>query len=132
MDKFDICLVESVNGISFGSDRAIVRNALGNNFKVFRKSRYSKNTTDDFGVCHVFYSSDDTLDAIEIFPGAAICVNSAEISFEYPALIEWVKHLDPEAAADSDGIVSKKLSIGVYAPYEQCESILFGKQGYYK
>lgn len=131
MDKFEICLVASVNEIPFGSARTIVRDALGNDFKEFKKSKYSKNTTDDFGSCHVFYSSNDTMDAIEIFPDATICVNTTKISFEYPVLIEWIKHLDPEAEEDSDGIVSKKLSIGVYAPYQQVESILFGKQGYY-
>lgn len=131
MDKFEICLAKSVNGIPFGSARTKVRDALGNNFEEFKKSKYSKNTTDDFGTCHVFYSSNDTMDAIEIFPEVTVYVNSTEISFEYPALIKWVRNLDPEAEEDSDGIVSKKFSIGVYAPYQQVESILFGKQEYY-
>lgn len=132
MNKYDICLVESVNGIPFGADRAAVRTALGNNFKEFKKSKFSKNTTDDFGSCHIFYSVDDTLEAIEIFSGATICVNNKVISLECPELIEWVKSLDPEAEEDSDGIVSKKLSIGIYAPYQEFESILFGKKEYYR
>ena len=48
------------------------------------------------------------------------------------SLIAWVKGLDSEAVEDSDGIVSKKFSIGVYAPNQVFESILFGKQGYYR
>lgn len=132
MSKFEICLNTSVNGIPFGSERAAVREALGGKYKEFKKSKFSKNTTDDFGTCHVFYSSDDRFDAIEIFSEAAISVDSNSIPLACPALIAWVKDIDPEAAEDSDGIISKKLSIGVYAPNQEFESILFGKQGYYR
>ena len=131
MDQFEICLNTSVNGIPFGSERAAVRGALGSKFEEFKKSKFSKNTTDDFGICHVFYSPDNRFDAIEIFPEATISVGSNVIPLTCPALIEWVKRMDPEAVEDSDGIVSKKFSIGVYAPNQVFESILFGKQGYY-
>ena len=111
MSKFEICLNTSVNGIPFGSERAAVREALGGKYKEFKKSKFSKNTTDDFGTCHVFYSSDDRFDAIEIFSEAAISVDSNSIPLACPALIAWVKDIDPEAAEDSDGIISKKLSM---------------------
>lgn len=132
MNTFEICLVESVNGIAFGSDRAAVRAVLGNDFTEFKKSKFSKNTTDDFGSCHVFYAVDNTLVAIEIFSGATICANGQDISLKCPELINWVKQLDPDAEEDSDGIVSKKLSIGIYAPHQEFESILFGKKEYYR
>lgn len=132
MNKFDISLAESVNGLAFGSDRSTVRSAFGNSFKEFKKSKFSKNTTDDFGGCHVFYSADDKFEAIEIFSGGTIIVDSKELSLECPELISWVKCLDPAAEEDSDGIVSKNLSIGIYAPYQEFESILFGKKEYYR
>ncbi len=132
MNQFEICLNTSVNGIPFGSERAAVRAALGSKFEEFKKSKFSKNTTDDFGICHVFYSPDDCFDAIEIFPEVTISVDSNIIPLACSSLIAWVKGLDSEAVEDSDGIVSKKFSIGVYAPNQVFESILFGKQGYYR
>ena len=132
MNQFEICLNTSVNGIPFGSERAAVRAALGSKFEEFKKRKFSKNTTDDFGSCHVFYSPDDCFDAIEIFPEVTISVDSNIIPLACSSLITWVKGLDSEAVEDSDGIVSKKFSIGVYAPNQVFESILFGKQGYYR
>ena len=45
-------LVE-VNGVKFGMKRCDVRKIFGNATE-FKKSKFSKTITDDFGFCHVF------------------------------------------------------------------------------
>ena len=64
---FTINPFSSVGKISFGANRDEVRNILGQ-FTEFRKTRFSKNTTDDFGGLHVYCNEGDTVDAIELFP----------------------------------------------------------------
>ncbi len=131
MRKIEIQLMESVNGVAFGADRSVVRQAFGDDYTEFRKSKYSKNTTDDYGDFHLFYSAENTLEAIEIFSGSMVEVNGKRLCLECPAIIDWVQSVDPAAEKDNDGIVSKKMSIGVYAPYQEFETLLFGKKGYY-
>lgn len=37
----------------------------------------------------------------------------------------------PSLERDDDGLISFEQSIGIYAPYGEMESILFGVRGYY-
>lgn len=57
-----------VGHISFGSDRESVRKEMGE-YKEFRKSRFSRNSTDAFGGCHVYYGQDNHVEAVELFRG---------------------------------------------------------------
>ena len=50
----------------FLADRANVRKLLGK-FSTFIKSKFSENSTDDFGYCHAYYNKSDQLIAIEFF-----------------------------------------------------------------
>ena len=54
MSKFVINSLKSVGNIKFGESREEVRKEYGD-FKEFKKSKYSKNTTDDFKSFHVYY-----------------------------------------------------------------------------
>lgn len=65
--KFIVTPFSGVGDIKFGANREEVRNLLGS-YTEFRKTRFSKNTTDDFGGFHVFYSNKNTVDAVEFFP----------------------------------------------------------------
>lgn len=56
----------SVGNVAFDSKREDVRN-LGS-YTEFKKSRFSKNTTDNFGGYHVFYTPNNEVEAVEIFP----------------------------------------------------------------
>ena len=67
MLKWSATPLEEVNGVKFGMLREEVRKVLGNTCREFRKNKFSKNTTDDFGVCHVFYNQDDRCEAVEVF-----------------------------------------------------------------
>ena len=116
----------SVGAIKFGMKRESIRNLLGN-YSEFRKSQYSKNTTDSFSFCHVYYDEDDCCEAIEIF--------DAEVSIKnqvvFPCKADMVMKLFPNAVEEYGNYLDKEQSIGIYAPDDVAESVLFGRKGYY-
>ena len=118
--------LEKVGDVSFGMSRDEVRNIFGDASE-FNKSSLSKNTTDDFGFCHVFYN-DDKCEAVELFNTADVVVNGTSI---FDSDFETVKGLFPDAEDSGEGFTSKEMSVGVYAPDNQIQSILFGCKGYY-
>lgn len=121
-------LVE-INGVKFGMPRSEVRTVLGGKYKEFKKGKFSKNTTDDFGVCHVFYTTDDKCEAVEVFSECEVSVNGTVV---FPLAISAVKEQIDDLVEDAGSYISKKLSIGIYAPDGTPESILFGDAGYYE
>lgn len=124
--KFNVIPNVSVNEITFGTERNKVRNMLGS-CSEFKKSPFSKNTADDFGSFHVFYDAENRFQAIEFFC-SEVYVNNRKI---FPATIEQVKLIIPDLAVEDSVFFSVSQSIGIYAPENKIESILFGKAGYY-
>ena len=116
-----------VDGVSFGMKREEVRKIFGE-AKTFKKNNYSKTLTDDFGFCHVFYNTSDECEAIEIFNDVKVQMDGKIV---FPDDKELLLQLISDAEVDDVGFISKKLSIGVYAPDGKMESILFGCKGYY-
>jgi len=116
-----------INNIAFGTDREVVRNKLGVPVEEFKKSKYSKNTTDDYGNFHVFYDIENNLEAIEIFEGT-VSVNG---NILFPGTLQGMLEYDASFEKEEDGCISTKLAIGVYAPGGVIESILIGCKGYY-
>lgn len=55
-----------VGKINIGASRSETRSAMGA-YTEFKKNKFSKNTTDDFGSCHVFYDKDNNVEAVEVF-----------------------------------------------------------------
>lgn len=129
MVKWSAIPLKEINGIKFGMPRSEVRKLLGNKYKEFRKNKFSKNTTDDFGICHVFYSQDDKCEAVEVFDKCEVSVKGEVV---FPMDILSAKKQIPDLEEDFGSYISKKLSIGIYAPEGNPESILFGKAGYYE
>lgn len=125
--RIDVVPTVSVNEVEFGMDRKQVRLLLGK-AKEFRKSQYAENTTDDFGFCHVFYDTDDKCEAIEIFDEAEVYVDGKLI---FPTDINSAMKIINDFEHDDDGLTSYSLSIGIYAPDDEPESILIGIKGYY-
>ena len=124
--KFNVTPNIGVNGVLFGAERSKVRSALGA-YSEFKKSPFSKNTADDFGQCHVFYDSENRFQAIEFFSGE-VYIDDKKI---FPATINQVKKIIPDLINDDNGLLSFSQSVGIYAPAEEIESILFGQAGYY-
>lgn len=129
MDKWNALPLQGVNGIKFGMNREEVRKVLGGEVREFKKSKYSKITTDNFGICHVFYNMNDECEAIEIFEGVTIEVNGKTI---FPTDIDTIKKEFGDIEIEYDSFISKSKSIGIYAPSGKMESILFANKGYYE
>ena len=127
MMNWNINPTEDINGMAFGTDRTEVRTKLGLPDREFKKSEYSKNTTDDYGEFHVYYDADNNLEAIEIFEGVVLIQGKVL----FPGNIQNVLKFDDSFEPEEDGCVSSKLEIGVYAPGGNIESILAGCKGYY-
>ena len=129
MVKWTATPLTGINGVKFGMSRSEVRAVLGGKFKEFRKSKFSKNTTDDFGYCHVFYTPDDKCEAVEVFNECEVSINGKLV---FPLEISSLKDQIDDLEEDTGSYISKKLSIGIYAPEGTPESILFGEAGYYE
>jgi hypothetical protein len=116
--------------VKFGDSREVVRKELGN-YKEFKKSKFSKNTTDDFRFCHVFYDSENKMEAIEFFPEAQISLNEKQLfSFDYSSLKKFLK--DESIKEDDSGARFPKYGISVYVPdLEHIESIMLYAKSYY-
>ena len=69
MDKWEIKPLISVGPIKFGMSRKDLHDLFEEKCKEFKKTKYSKNTTDDYGRFHVYYTQDDLVDAVDIFEG---------------------------------------------------------------
>ena len=117
-----------VNGVKFGMKRSEVRSIWGE-AEEFKKSKFSKTTTDDFGFCHVFYNSNDECEAIEIFNENKVQIAGRIV---FPDESETLRSMLTDVEDDDSGFISKSQSIGVYAPDNKMESILFGCPGYYE
>lgn len=117
-----------IDKLKFGMRRHEVRNILGNPTE-FLKTNEDKKTTDDFGFCHVFYDEDDRCEAIEIFTENEVYIGDSKV---FPTDFASAKKVVPGFIEDDDGLLSYELSIGIYAPDNEMESILFAKKGYYE
>jgi len=120
--------LNEVNGIKFGMKRSEVRKILGK-AREFKKSKYSKTTTDDFGYCHVFYNINDECEAIELFDECEVKIKDQIV---FPNKIDVLKSMITDIENDGSCFISKKQSIGVYAPDGKTDSILFGCKEYYE
>lgn len=122
----------SVGPVRFGMTREMVRAAVGSSFTEFKKTRFSKNTTDDFGFMHVFYDEKNTCEAVELFNDCIVMVDDVCLMpSDKSDIDDWLKARDASSEISPDGSVSKLLSMGVAASDGKVESILLGRVGYY-
>lgn len=128
MEKWEFRPLESIGKISFGMKREDVHKLFKENCKEFKKTKFSKNTTDDYGKFHVFYTVDNQVEAVEIF-------SNIEVIFEgtivYPAEIKEVEAVLGNLIEDAGSYIQMDKSVGIYAPEYEAESILLGMKGYY-
>ena len=127
MKRIEVLPLKGFDKVEFGMNRERVRDLLGS-FDEFYKTDQSENTTDDFGFCHVFYDRNDLFEAVEFFSDVEIFYNGVLL---YPTDLQDMMSKIPHLEKDEEGAISVPLSVGVYAPYEEVESILFAKFGYF-
>ncbi len=128
MEKWEFKPTKSVGNISFGMSRDDVHKVIGNDFKEFKKSRFSKNSTDDYGKFHVFYTQDNYVEAVEFFEEIEIYMDENKL---FPADIPIIEDIIGTMEEESGSYIQKRKSVGVYAPDGKVESILLGAKGYF-
>ena len=119
----------SVGIINFGEDRQKVRDVLGLDYTEFKKTKFSKNTTDNYGDFHVFYDEDNKCEAVEFFGGVELSIDEIKI---FPSTVEILIKTVEGFKQDNYGYLNTQKSIGITNNENQIESILIGKRNYYK
>lgn len=127
MMKIQAIPLESVGKIKFGMKKSEVMSLLGKAAE-FKKATASSVLTDDFGYCHVFYNSSDECEAVEIFDGVEVYIGD---NLFFPTSLDNTVNFIDDFKRDEDGLTSIKAAIGIYAPDNKMESILFGARGYF-
>jgi hypothetical protein len=130
MAKYIIKSYAGFNNITFGMKRDIVRSKLGD-YKEFRKTKYSKNTSDDFGEFHIFYDEMNCVEAVEIFAGEVFKDDILLFPNNSQHLQTALKDIDASATFDESSLISNKIGISAYVVDENVESILVFRKGYY-
>ena len=128
MSKYEIKSYVSVGNINFGEERDSVRLKNGN-YKEFKKSKFSKNTTDDFSSFHVFYDAENKVNAVEFFE--SVYMNNIDL---FSKTYEELKNifLDSTCEEDDCGIIFKSYGFSLYSPDKKTiESVLVFKKGYF-
>lgn len=128
MDKWLVEPLKSVKGIAFGENRETARKLMGGEYTEFKKSRYSSNTSDDFGCCHIFYDGDNKVEAVEIFSDVEVVILGKSV---FPDGLDDLKALIPDLKDEGGSFISEKSSVGVTMDGRNMDAILFGCPNYY-
>lgn len=129
---FEIVPLENVGGIRFGMTRADVRKLIGEPLTEFRKTRRSVNTTDDYGDFHVYYTADNTCEAVELFGGCTACSNGQVLfPLTRTEFVEWLRSIDSGCETAECDALSVKMSVGASFENEKVVCVLFARNGYY-
>lgn len=129
MKAWEAAPLIGINGVTFGMPRNRVREILGQNFTEFKKSKFSRNSSDDFGVAHVYYDAGDNCVAVEVFPDVKVSVGGRIV---FPTRIETAKEAIGDLKEEDGGYISVEKSVGISVLDGEMESILFGAEGYYR
>lgn len=131
MRIFEIKAYDQVGLVKFGMERKRVREILGD-FKEFKKTKYSTNTTDDFSDCHVFYNKENLCDAVEIFNEAKVLIDGTDLfKLTYEDFKGLLLKYDNDLKITDDSLTSNKIGVSVYAPEFNVESILVFSKEYF-
>lgn len=116
--NYEINPLKQVGSIKFGQNRTKVRNNIKQPYKEFKKSVMSKTTTDDFGQFHVFYNTQNKVEAIEFFNCDAVLKLDGCNLFALPVkdLEAFLRHRDEAIERDVDRLTSHLLGLTVYVP----------------
>ena len=120
--------------IKLDSSREDVRKILGTSFKkTFKKTKFSKNTTDDFSFCHVFYDEQDKVEAIEVFGDSEFLFKGKNLFLsQFSDLKTFLGDNAIGFAEDDSGLRSDDIGLSVYAPDKKhIETLLAYRRGYY-
>ena len=129
MERWELIPLKSIGKVEFGMDRDEGRRLLGDNYTEFKKSKFSKNTADDYEKFHVFYTSNNKVDAVEFFEGIEIMLDGKVI---FPITLDKIERSIPDIVREGDSFTNVKKSIGFEVESGKAESILVGSEGYFE
>ena len=84
---------------------------------------------DDFSRTAVYYNDEGKCEAVEIFNDVEVYIGEKLL---FPTTYAVAKNVEKSLKQDDEGMISVDMSIGIYAPDGEMESILFGEKGYYE
>ena len=129
MKKWNLVPGKSIGPLEFGMDRASVRELIGEKFKPFKKSLFSKSLSDSYKSFHVYYSKEGVLIAIEFFDGVEITLDGQKI---FPGNFEKARSSIKGLNEQSGIYISKSMSVGItLSDADGIETLLVGCKGYY-
>lgn len=137
---FEIKPHEGVDSLRFGMQIDELRRGLGGNFKSFKKTPSSAFPCDYFTDVEVFayYKIPGMLEALEFAEPANPLLNGARlVGVSASQVMKLLEAIDQSLEIDSDGIISHRLGISVYAPgwnkdaSQVVESVLVFEDGYF-
>lgn len=130
-----------IGPIRLGMTREEVRRVLGVPYKSFMKTPFSRVPTDAFDeiLVHVYYNLSDRCEAVEVFdPGTATFLGEELVGRPFELVLAWMRALDPDLEVDADGLRSRELGLGLYAPGNNeetglpVEAVIVFVDGYYE
>ena len=119
---------ESVGKVKFGMERAEVRSVFPGFKKEFKKNIFSRNTTDEFEYCHVYYDKNDKCNAVELFAGNELIYKNKNL---FTLASSDLKKFFPDVIEEYGSYISKKYSVGISFEDGKVDSILVGCKDYY-
>jgi hypothetical protein len=133
--------LKGANNIEFGMTNIAVRNIIDSEFEEFRRGNeiFPSDIFQDNSV-FCYYDAGGHLEAMEFSGSSRPLLGGINLlSLDFKHLLILLSKLDPALEVDRAGAISRKLSIGIYAPRAVdeeiseavVEAVLIGRPGYY-
>ncbi|MBU3178385.1 hypothetical protein KPL47_18840 [Clostridium estertheticum] len=137
MKTLEFVPYKSIGMVNFGMLREEVRQKLGEYYE-FKKTEFSKNTTDDFRFVHAYYDENNRLEAVECFEEAKIIFDNVDMmALNTKQLKAFLGNESIEYIIDESGLQADSVGISAYIPdimnnkEAKVETLLLFKKGYY-
>ena len=139
--NFDITPLQGIGQLSFGMTAEDVRRHFGSSFTSFKKTPSSPFPCDYFKEVEVFayYKLPGVLEAVEFAePANPLLYGKRLMGLAAQDAWKILAAYDPAMEIDSDGVISHKLGVGLYAPgwekdaNQVVESVIAFEEGYYE
>jgi hypothetical protein len=137
--KLEIRPYDGVGPIRLGMSREEVRQALpvpAERFQKFPGAPPIDRVRNPSLMVH--YDHEDICEAIEVAqPGEPTLMGQELLGRSFDHLRAWFNEQDPHLHVDGDGLISKKLGVGLYAPaapngpHSLVEGVIVFRHGYY-
>ena len=131
VDKIVINPTVGVGKVMFGCTRDQTRKVFGKKYKEIKKSNFSENTMDAYDDYHVYFSKDNTFEAVEVFGNIEVVVEGKTI---FPGKVDALKETFPRLVKDDYGMIDYEKSVAIiFSEHDEklIGSILFGRKGYF-